>query len=380
MKSPVRRLSFLCLVLLGLAVILAQSLHAQDNPNFNVTLNVDFASAERVLDLCDGRFVNTGEMAAMRGNQIAAATAEYIAASGKSGSLLKSYLDSLNDQAPIQNDLYHLRETRDKAPAIRAFMNEIRKSNFNRRVAATVEQIFPRNARVSAVIPVYFVVFGHQNVDAYVRRIVWNHDIPEFVGDNQGELTIVVNLAKAVEYEGEGQEKLIRLLGVVAHEVFHAAFGAYKDESPTWRRISAKKQRPFDALTDITQNEGIAYYLSIDQEGGGRIPSSWQGKMSDVVQRFNKNADELLSASLSPRRAGELLRSANLAGGDWQSYGAMTGMTMARAIDLVMGRGALIETIALGPEDFFRKYLAACERQGNLPPLSKRVIADVSRQ
>ena len=54
----------------------------------------------------------------------------------------------------------------------------------------------------------------------------------------------------------------------------------------------------------------------------------------------------------------------------------MTGLLMARSIEMVLGRPALVETVALGPLDFFRKYLAAADRQGDLPRLSQK-IADV---
>lgn len=353
---------------------------SQDNPNFNVDLNLNYTAAERILDLCDGRFVSTSELAALRGNVIAAATAQYISQGGNAANLLQTDLDSLKDGLPITADIFHLRETRDSAAAIREFLNEIEKSNFSRRITATVEQVFPRDARINASLPVYFVALGHENVDAYVRRISWRGDTPQFVGEHEGELTIVVNLARAIGYEGDMKEKFIQLLGTVAHEVFHAAFGALKDESPSWRKFYAARRSPFDALIDITQNEGIAYYLSIDQAGRGSLPRDWTERSQDVFELFNRNAAQLMSDSVSPRRARALIRAANLSGGDWQSYGAMTGMVMARAIDHVLGRPALVETIAQGPDDFFRKYLAACEQQGDLPRLSDRIAKRISGQ
>ena len=50
-------------------------------------------------------------------------------------------------------------------------------------VVATVEQVFPSDIPVAAVIPVHVVALGHENADAYVRRVVWKGDEPQFVGE-----------------------------------------------------------------------------------------------------------------------------------------------------------------------------------------------------
>src|SRR6202008_3534100 len=102
---------------------------------------------------------------------------------------------------------------------INDLLGEIKKRNFNRRVVATVEQIFPQDANVSVTIPLYVVAVGHENVDAFVRRIIWHGDEPQFVGENEGELTIVINLGQSVAYGQSLDDRFISLLGVVAHEV-----------------------------------------------------------------------------------------------------------------------------------------------------------------
>jgi hypothetical protein len=76
---------------------------------------------------------------------------------------------------------------------------------------------------------------------------------------------------------------------------------------------------------------------------------------------------------VSPVRAGKLLREANLSG-YWESYGAMTGMMIARQIDNSLGRAALIETIEKGPADFFQKYVKLMQQDSNLPQLSPQVL------
>ncbi|MBI3365751.1 MAG: hypothetical protein HY033_12690 [Ignavibacteriae bacterium] len=286
---------------------------------------------------------------------------------------LQNYLDSLKAHQIIRDDVYHLEEARKNVADIKELLTAIKKRNFSRRVAATIEQIFPQDASVSILIPVYIVALGHENVDAYVRRITWQGDVPRFVGELEGELTIVINLAHAVRYGDDVDERLLSVLGVVAHEVFHAAFGAYKDNSPSWQQYYKKHRRPFDELLDLTQNEGIAYYLSLDQRGHGYVPRDWYTRAREVFTTFNRNAEELLSDTLTFDRAAELIRAANLSG-YLESYGAMAGMFIAREIDLRLGRPALIETIATGPADLFEKYITLSEHGSNLPNLSERVI------
>jgi hypothetical protein len=358
--------------MLAVAFMLTSHLWGQTNPNFQVHLDIDYASAEQTLDLYQDRFVSTENLASLRGNQIASATAGMIAHNGSVTSQFKEYLDSIKEHLHLQSDVYHMEAARARSAEIAALLGIIKKENFSDKVTATVEQIFPSNAKIEASIPLYFVALGHQNVDAFVRRIVWQGNTPQFVGEHQGDLTIVVNLAKAVDYPGNTQQKFVQMLFVVSHEVFHAAFGVYKDGSAVWRAYMASHQSAFDQLLDLTQNEGIAYYLSLNQAGKGYLPPDWDMHMRAELATFNTNAGELLAKDVTPQRASELIRTANLSG-YWESYGAMAGMFIAREIDKESGRAALIETIEKGPADFFNKYAALTQRNNNLPPLSTEI-------
>lgn len=367
-------------VIAGLAISCVDSISsAQSNSKFNVNLLFDYSSAEQCIALFEDQSVNLDALAGLRGNRIAASTTGLIADRGGMTGLLRSFLDSLRSRQRITDDIYHLEKARSNATEIKQLFDEIKKRNFSRRVVATVEQIFPSDADVNVTIPVYVVTLGHDNVDAFVRRIVWHGDTPHFVGENKGELTIVINLSHAVDYGRDMGERFISLLGVVAHEVFHAAFGAYKETSPSWKRYSRNHRLPFDELLDLTQNEGIAYYLSLDQRGRGYLPRDWYNKTRAVFSIFNTNASELLSPLLTPRRANELIRTANLSG-YWESYGAMTGMFIAREIDLRMGRTALIESIARDPSDFFQKYFSLVRQDSNLPRLSDIIVSEISQK
>jgi hypothetical protein len=348
---------------------------AQRNTSFNVSLEIDYSAAEQTVALYNDQFVSTAGLAELRGNRIAASTTGMIGETGAS-SRLKEYFDSLKYHQIIRNDIFHLEEGRTNVEEISAMLDTLKRKNFNQRVVATVAQIFPADAAITCTLPMYVVALGHENVDAYVRRIVWHGDTPEFVGEDEGESTIVVNLAKSVGYGRDREDRFVSLLGVVAHEVFHAAYASFKETSPGWKRFYRKHQRPFDLLLDLTQNEGIAYYLSLDQQGSGRLPRDWTAKTGEAFAAFNKNAAELLSPDCTPRRAGQLLRKANLSG-FWESYGAMTGMYMARTIDLQLGRAALIEAVQSDPFTFFQTYQKISARDTNLPRFTQSLMDEI---
>ena len=187
-----------------------------------------------------------------------------------------------------------------------------------------------------------------------------------FTGEGEGELTIVVNLAKCVNYGRTVDERFIGMLSVVAHEVFHAAFGVYKDGSPVWRNYYATHRTPFDQLLDLSHNEGIAYYLTLIQSSRGKLPPDGLERARRSFADFNRNAAELLAPGTTFRRSEDIIRLSNTSG-YWESYGAITGMIIARQIDQTLGREALVETIANGPADFFGKYAELMKRDGNIP-------------
>jgi len=354
-------------------IVFVTTSSAQTNPHFNADLHLDYRSLDQTLRLLNDEPASTGLLAQLRGNRIAAATTGLIANRDSAAILLRDYLDSLKYHQIIQDDIYHLEDARHDVAAISELYREMERTNFNRKVIATVEQIFPQDADVSILIPVYVVSIGHENVDAFVRRIVWHDDTPEFVGDNEGELTIVINLAHAVHYGTNLRDRYLSLLGVVAHEVFHAAFGNYKDHSAFWKQYYDTHHRPIDALIDLTQNEGIAYYLSIDQRGHGYVPRDWYPHARDLFRIFNRNAQELMSPAITHERADELIHTANLSGFEG-SYGAQCGMFIAREIDLRLGRAALIETISTGPGDMLQKYDSLAKTDNSLPQISPDIL------
>ena len=86
----------------------------------------------------------------------------------------------------------------------------------------------------------------------------------------------------------------------MAHEVFHAAFGAYKDNSPVWRQYYGMRRTYLDQLLDLAQNEGIAYYLTLIQRTRGRLVMDWPERVRTAFTDFNRNAEELLSPRTRP--------------------------------------------------------------------------------
>lgn len=361
-----------------LAAALASVAAAQDSGQFNVVLAANFASAAATVELYGGLAGHPATIAQLRGSRIALATTALLAQRGLDEPALERALEAVRFNQDLGDDVFRMREARQNAEAIRELLTEVQRRNFSQKVVSTVAQLFPAGARVQTVIPVFFVAFGPQNIDAFVRRVVWQGDTPVFTGEGRGELTIVVNLARAVHYGASTDERFVGLLGVVAHEVFHAAFGVYKDASPAWRGFYASHQAPIFQLLDLTQNEGIAYYLSLVQSFRGRLPQDGLARARRAFEVFNGGAAELLSPATTERRAQEIIRLSNTSG-YWDNYGAITGMIIARQIDNTLGRQALVETIASGPADFFLKYASLPETDPPLPSLSPRVIDALRR-
>lgn len=349
---------------------------AQSNPHFNVHLNINYESAERSIGLLEGLSGTGRDIVPLRGSMIALATTADLARRRLSPSDLESALDGIKFGHVEGDDVFRLKDARERVQDIKELLNALKRRNFARRVAGTVEQLFPSDARISTTVPMFVVAFGHQNIDAYVRRVVWDGDIPRFVGEGEGELTIVLNLSKGIHYGRTPEEQFIGVLSVVAHEVFHAAFGVYKDSSPQWQEYYAGQTAYLDRLLDLTHDEGIAHFLTYQQRTGGAVPRDWNSRIAAAMADFNRNGETLLSGQISPSRASHLIATSNTSE-YWKSYGAITGMFIARTIDERLGRAALAETIALGPNDFFLKYDALAQRDRGLPSLSKKIILHI---
>jgi hypothetical protein len=359
---------------LVLAVILSTaSLLAQEHGEFQLVLELHYASAEQTVDLYRGLSGRPGEIARLRGSQLAMQTTALLSHRLLDLAGLERALEAAKFNQDLGEDVYRMKDAREHVEDLAELLAALHRRNFGQRVSSTVEQLFPAGTQVRGTLPIYFVAFGHENIDAFVRRVVWDGDRPTDRGEREGEPTIVVNLAKAVHYGRTVDERFLGLLSTVSHEVFHASFEAYKDASTVWRNYYARHRSYFDALADLAQNEGIAYYLSLIQTSRGRLPADWDRRVGTAFQSFNHAAEELLNPAVPPRRAQDLLLSANTSG-SWESYGAMAGMVMAKQIDQGLGRAALAETIANGPVDFFTKYITVVQRDASTPALSPAVI------
>lgn len=374
MKGWRGRVCFLCF-LIPLLISLASS---QPNPHFNIRLSINYESAERCIELYEGRSGSGSDIAALRGSRLALATTADLARRSLTSRDLESSLNDIKFGQVEADDVFRLKDARENVTLIKELLTTIRRRNFAQRVVSTVEQLFPPGTSIAASVPVYVVAFGHENIDAYVRRVVWHGDVPQFVGEGEGELTIVVNLAKAVSYGRTVDERFIGVLSVVAHEVFHVAFGVYKDAVPAWQSYYATHTSYLDQLLDLTQNEGIAHYLTFEQRTRGVLPLDWEEKITAAFADFNRVAEELSSPRISPFRAHNLIASSNTSG-YWQSYGAITGMFIARTIDQKLGRAALTATVANGVADFYLKYIELSERHNSLPKLAPSMARHFTR-
>lgn len=341
-------------------------------------LRLDYASTDALLEFLDGRIANVHRVAALRGNQIAATTSALLARKPYSPEDFARELERLRSGSGAGTDAYGLKETAMFREQIRALLQEVKRRQLDRRVVATIAPFFPRSARITTSIPVYFVALGNENAAAFVRRIAWRGDTPVFVGDDEGELTIVVNLTRSVQYIRELPVQFVDMLSTLAHETFHAAFGVYQSGSPVWRSLQQRPE-PHWTLAGLAQNEGVAYLISVQQRTGAHLSEQQLAAARRAVTELNRAMKELLSPGLTAARVRELIMNSNLSGSYEGNYGATAGLLMAYAIDAKAGRDVLTETLANGPGDFFVQYQRLTERYGELPAFDPEVISALQR-
>ncbi len=355
------------------------SAFAQATPTFDVTLRIDYSSAEQLLDLFDRQIFDVRRVANNRGNRIAATTSLLLARTARPSDDFADQLELARDDVNTKDDVYGLKDTRSHTGDLRKLLTEIRKRQLDRRVVATVQAYFPADANISCTIPVYVVAMGNEKAAAFVRWVVWKNDTPVFVAEDQGEQVIVLNLDRMLLVSPKVDAQFIELLGTLAHECFHAIFGVYQKSSDTWRAFHQHTE-PFWRLAELVQNEGIAYLLSMQLQIGGQNPAMrWFDATGRAITAMNQAAKELISPSTQGQRARELVLNANMSGSFEGNYGATAGLRIAYEIDTRLGRPALVETISNGTKSFFGKYDTLCRQNPTLPQLDPAVLEALER-
>ena len=343
----------------------------QTSAQFDISLRVDYSSADELLDFLDRKVNNSARVAKQRGNQIAAGTSLLLARTEKPDDDFVRALELARESFQSTNDIYGLKMTMARLDELKKLLAETKRRRLDTRVVATILSLFPADASVSLTIPVFVVAMGNENAAAFVRRVVWSDATPVFVGDDQGEQVIVLNLARCLIRGGDVQQEFVQVLSTLAHECFHAVFGAYRSGFSE----DAFPNAPFFALAHLVQNEGIAYFLSREIRDGGEVPpSQWFDATKRALEKLNSALLELQSPVLTPGRARELMMNSNLSGSFEGNYGATAGLRIAYEIESRLGRPALTETVREGVRSFFEKYRELCRRDSNLPRLDDRVL------
>ncbi len=351
---------------------------SQENPNFNVSLRLDFSSIDALINLSEGKIANVDRAAELRGNQIAAATSALLARRPYSSEDFSRELDRFRNGSSSTDDIYGLSAAVKYLPQIKALLLETKKRQLDRKIIATIAPFFPPDARIVASIPVYFVAVGNENAAAFVRRILWKGNTPIFVGEGEGELTIVVNLTRSAQYIQEIQLQFVDMMSTLAHETFHAVFGIYQNTSPVWQAMNSRPE-PYWTLAELVENEGIAYLISFQQRWGATLSPAQLAAAKEAIVSLNNAFTELTSPSITSARARDLILNSNLSGSFEKNYGATAGLLMAFAIDSRMGRPELTATLKNGVGDFFQKYQKLTEQFGELPKFDEQVIDALNR-
>ena len=351
-------------------VVLPSILSSQTNPNFNFSLGLDYSAAEQTLDYFDHLTGNTTFVAELRGNRLAAATSVMLARTEKGDDDFSQQLELARNNTRFESDVYGFLPAKNHIPELRKLLAEIKHRQLDRRIVATIASFFPEQAKISTRFSVYFVVIGNERTAAFVRHVIWNYDVPAFVDEEHGEPIIVVNLARFIEGPTNVQAQFIEVLSTTSHECFHAAFSVLKKSLPE----SVKPKNIAEHLLDVVQNEGVAYYLSLQTHIGNATPSrSWFDVTAQSVKVLNSVLVEISSPNLTRSRAQELMMNANLSGSMEGNYGATAGMRMAYEIDARLGRPTLTATLLTGSGSFVLTYMQACLRDGSLPKIDTQV-------
>ena len=259
----------------------------------------------------------------------------------------------IRDDYNTSDDIYGLKATRSHIDQLRKLLTEIRKRQIDRRVIATVQSYFPSAIDLSGTIPVYVVAMGNERAAAFVSRVIWKDDKPIFVGDNEGEPVIVLNLTRMLEFSSDVNAQFIQSLGTLAHECFHAVFSLYQQNSQTWREYH-QRLGPIWQLAELVQNEGIAYLLSLQIQIGGQTPGNqWFDVTSRAIKALNSASKELIAPSISSQRAQELILNSNMSGSFEGNYGATAGQRMAYEIDSRLGTSCSHRNNTCRGEGFF---------------------------
>jgi hypothetical protein len=333
---------------------------------FDVSLMVDFSSAEQLLDYFDHQTANSARVAELRGNRLASATSVMLARTNRYNDDVVKQMELARDLAQYNNDLYGLLPAKQHIAELRKLLTEAKRRQIDRRVIATLQGYFPADTKLFSTIKVYMVAMGNEKAAAVVRRVVWHGDVPQFVGEEEGEPVIIFNLARVIETSSDVQIQFLELLATLAHESFHAVFSKLKETLPG----VYSSHSPSDELLDIVQNEGIAYYLSLEIHRQGRpLSPEWFNETAKAVDALNHALTELSSPGCSPTRARQLLMDANLSGSFSGNYGATAGLRMAYEIDTRLGRQALTSTLVNGTQSFVDTYRQACVREQMLPQI-----------
>jgi hypothetical protein len=355
----------------GLLLVLPLPLRSQVNPNFDFSLGVDYNAAEQMVDYFDHRTGNTKYVAELRGNQLAAATSVMLARTEKSDDDFRQQLELARNDTRFESDVYGFSLAKNHIQELRKLLLEIKHRQLDRRIVATIASFFPEQAKISTRFSVYFVVIGNERAAAFMRRVVWNYDVPSFVGEEKGEPIIVVNLARIVEGQNNVDAQFIEVLSTTAHECFHAAYSVLQKTLPE----SVRAKNIAEQLLDVVQNEGVAYYLSLQTHLGDRTPSGqWIDVTARAINALNSVLVEMSSPNLTRSRAQELMMNSNLSGSFEGNYGATAGMRMAYAIDVQLGRPALTATLMTGSRSFIAAYTQACLRDATLPKIDNQVV------
>lgn len=277
----------------------------------------------------------------------------------------KTALEIFNPNDSISGNIYMLNEAYKSRFDIAALAENLKKSNFAKRVYKRVSSFFPKDYSAIRNYEVFYTAVGWKWGDAMSFNYTFNKG--KYEVSDTGTPAIIFNLTLVCKLYGKTLcVRQACLENVMSHELFHAIFSDYIQKKwKPWNNEDVDENTLYLML-----NEGMAHYIAdgdllrrkYDKDNNLRQKEKLAfASLADHVKIiFNENEKDSIRKDVL---------NAGLYGKYWSKYICITGLFMAYHIERYYGREELQKCIEKGPLYFVRKYKSLQRTNGDLPEL-----------
>lgn len=329
-----------------------------------VSVKLDLSAAEQILEALSADKPRPGDASALQG---ISAVRRQISESGKADTVWNQDFAAafLPDSRPATFDFRSVRLDRDRwkvcLEGVKADAPEIARS-----AARRVEALLPADAALDLTAEVD-LTFALAGIEDHVL-------FPE--GDRKA--VVLIDLGRAISGNpgnprAQTAETLSRL---AAAEAYRAAWESYRRSSPAWQRPG---EGPVDPLLRSVATVAPLALFAFDRNF---FPlSRWlHDDMIGAIDALNQEGALLGDPKTDIGKRAELLTALRRPG--LRPAPALSaGAFLADGVYQALGRQALVDALAKGPEGLFEAYEAAAGRKkSGLPPLSPKLRAGKTKK